>query len=365
MTETTARPAFPPQVTRAGPLLGARRPGLPGTPEKRVEAGPGRQHEGAGQQASHQATRHAYRDVIAELMLGDERIICLDTDTGLFSGTDFGAAAHRYVNIGIAEQNLMGMAAGLAVCGWIPFVNTMAAFASTRAAEAVKIDIAYNGLPVRIAATHGGLSAGHLGPTHHCLEDLAIMRALAGMTVVIPADAGQAADLVRQVVGLPGPVYLRLGRKATPPLPDVGDRAAAGRIQSLRTGGDVVIAACGPHPVMAALAAAEELASEGIEVTVLNVHTLKPFDTEGLLTAADGASLVVTAEEHWLSGGLGSAVSEVLAEHAPARVTRIGVPDTFAGIVGDHEDLLAHFGLTGRGIAESVRRSLRGSAGRR
>lgn len=314
---------------------------------------------------SPRATRQAYRDTLAELMRGDEQIICLDTDTGLFSGTDFGPAANRYVNIGIAEQNLMGMGAGLAACGWIPFVNTMAAFASTRAVEAVKVDIAYNKLPVRIAATHSGLSAGHLGPTHHCLEDLAIMRALAGMTVVIPADADQTDQLVRQAAALPGPVYLRLGRKATLPVPQPGEPPVLGQIQLLRPGRDVVIAACGPHPVMAALAAAAELAADGIDTAVLNVHTLKPFDTETLASAVGGASLVVTAEEHWVRGGLGTTVSEVLAEHAPRRVKRIGIPDTYVTIVGDHEDLLAHFGLTGKGIAATVRRELATGAGGR
>lgn len=308
--------------------------------------------------AAPRATRHAYRDALPGLMLADERIVCLDTDTGLFSGTDFGAAADRYVNIGIAEQNLMGMAAGLAAGGRIPFVNTMAAFASARALEAVKIDIAYNRLPVRIAATHGGLSAGHLGPTHHCLEDLAAMRALPGMTVTVPADADQAAELTRQGAGLPGPLYLRLGRKATPPLPAGGD-TRLGLIQMLRPGQDAVIVACGPHPVLAALDAAAELGAQGIDAAVLNAHTLKPFDDATLTAAARDASVVVTVEEHWAVGGLGGAVSEVLAQVTPrAAVVRLGVPDTFVGVAGDHEDLLARVGLTGAGVAEAVRESL-------
>src|SRR5258708_991432 len=167
-------------------------------------------------------------------MATHDRLICLDTDTGLFTSVDFGPAARRYVNVGIAEQNVMGMAAGLAASGWVPFVNTMAAFASTRALESVKIDIAYNKLPVRIAATHGGLSAGHLGPSHHCLEDLAIMRAMPGMTVLVPGDAAQTEALVAQTLDLSGPAYLRLGRSPTPPLPDEAGMPLLGRLQQLR-----------------------------------------------------------------------------------------------------------------------------------
>ena len=164
------------------------------------------------------AARAAYRDLLIRLMAGDPRIYCLDSDTGLFAGADFGSAADRYLNLGIAEHNLMGVAAGLAASGRIPFVNTMATFATTRALEAVKIDIAYNRLPVRIVATHGGLAAGHLGPTHHSLEDLAIMRTLPGFTVVVPADSAAAEEAVLQTLDLPGPAYIRLGRSATPPI---------------------------------------------------------------------------------------------------------------------------------------------------
>jgi transketolase len=294
------------------------------------------------------AARDAYRDLLVKLMADDPRVFCLDSDTGLFSGVDFGPAADRYLNLGIAEHNLMGTAAGLAASGKIPFVNTMAAFATTRALEAVKIDIAYNALPVRIVATHGGLSAGHLGPTHYALEDLAIVRTLPNITVVTPADASATEDAVRQSLGLPGPVYVRLGRKPTPPL-DAGP-IEVGRAQRLRDGGALVIYACGPHPVLAAMEAAESLASRGVEAAVLNVHTLKPLDVAAIVAAARHVPVAITVEEHWRAGGLGGAVAETLAEHAPTRLARIGMPDVFADLAGDQEHLLGRYGITGERI---------------
>lgn len=304
------------------------------------------------------ATREAYRDALVPLMAEDERLVCLDTDSGLFKGVDFGPAAERYVNIGIAEHNLMGAAAGMAASGWIPFVNTMAAFASTRAVEAVKIDIAYNAVPVRIAATHGGLSAGHLGPTHHSLEDLAVMRALPNMTVLVPADGAQTQALVAATREIPGPVYLRLGRKPTPPIEAASDAPVVGRLQRLAPGEDVVVVAAGPHPVGAALEAARDLGSQGVSTAVFNAHTLKPFDVDTLVEAVAAARLVVTIEDHWRSGGLGGAVAEALSETTPRRVIRIGMPDTFARTVGGHEFLLEQHGVHAAAITESVLREL-------
>lgn len=301
------------------------------------------------------ATRIAYRDHLVALMATDRRVVCLDTDTGLFSGVDFGPAQSRYLNLGIAEHNLMGVAAGMAASGWLPYVNTMAAFASARALEAIKIDIAYNALPVRIMATHSGVSAGHLGPTHHALEDLAVMRALPNMTVVVPSDARSTTALLTQTTELPGPVYVRLGRKPTPPLPDdVGDPVLS-RIQPLRDGRTVVIVCCGPLPALAALGAAEALTADGTSVGVLQAHTIKPFDEDTLLRRTADAELVVTVEEHWRTGGLGSAVAEVLAESAPRRLLRIGLPDRFMSTVGSQEHILAHHGITADGIAVRVR----------
>lgn len=271
---------------------------------------------------------------------------------------DFGPTANRYLNVGIAEHTLMGAAAGLARAGRMPWVNTMAAFASARALDAVKVDIALTNAPVRIAATHCGVSAGHLGPTHHALEDLAVMRALPNMTVVVPADATQTRELVRQAAGVPGPVYLRLGRNATPALP-AGPPPRLGTVQQVRAGTDVTIAACGPYPLLAALEAADLLHRDGIRAAVLNVHTLKPLDVPTILAAASITGLVVTVEEHWAAGGLGSAVTEALAETLPVPVHRIAMPDSFIDVSGGQRFLLDYAGVTSAAVAAKVRAALR------
>ncbi|MQY12873.1 1-deoxy-D-xylulose-5-phosphate synthase [Streptomyces sp. RB5] len=304
------------------------------------------------------AGREVYRDTIARLLGKDDRLVCLDSDTGLFTPVDWGADADRYINLGIAEQNLMGAAAGLARAGRIPYVNTMATFASTRAVEAVKLDIALPGLPVRIAATHSGLSAGHLGATHHSLEDLAVMRLLPNMTVLAPADAAATEELVRASVDLPGPVYLRLGRGATPDLPADLPPLRIGEAQRLREGGDVTLIATGPYPVLAALEAADTLATEGVGAGVLNMHTVKPLDTEAVCAAAAATGHLVTVEEHWAVGGLGSAVAEtVTGEGVPCRVSRIAVPDHFAAGHGGQRHLLLRNGITAEAIVEASRNS--------
>lgn len=303
------------------------------------------------------ATRNAYRDTLVELMADDRQLLCLDTDTGLFAGVEFGDP-RRYLSLGIAEHNLMGMAAGLAAAGWTPYVNTMAAFASSRAAEAVKIDISYNALPVRIAATHGGVSAGHMGPTHQSLEDLAMMRLLPDMTVLVPPDARAVRSLMGQLASVPGPAYLRLGRKPTPALPEWVPDPVLGHIQPLRDGHDVVVVSTGSLPVLAALEAAEMLEADGISTAVLHAHTIKPFDVAGLLARTESARLVVTIEEHWRAGGLGSLVAESLAENLPRRLLRIGMPDSFVHQVGTQHELLAAAGIGPAQIAARTRTAL-------
>ncbi|MEV4847319.1 transketolase C-terminal domain-containing protein [Micromonospora matsumotoense] len=307
------------------------------------------------------AVREAYRDCLLSLLERHPEAICLDTDTGLFRPEHVSAAGDQYLNLGIAEHNLMGIAAGMAACGRMPFVNTMAAFAASRALEAIKIDIAYNRLPVRIMATHGGLAAGHLGPTHQALEDLAVLRVLPGMTVVVPADAAAVEAFVAQSLSLPGPLYVRLDRKPSPPLPPAPE-PVIGRAQTLRTGGDAVLACCGPYPTLACLAAADILAGHGIETTVLNLHTVRPLDTGTLIEAARPAALVVTVEEHWRSGGLGGAVTEALAEAAPTKVLRLGMPDQFVDTVGNQEHLLTHYDITAERIVTMVRTALDATA---
>jgi transketolase len=309
------------------------------------------------------AARTAYRDHLVQLVQQDPRVVCLDTDTGLFGGSDFGSGAARYLNLGIAEQNAVGVAAGLAASGWRPFLTTMAAFAASRAAEAVKIDVAYSALPVRIIGTHGGVAGGHLGPTHHCLEDLAVMRAMPNMTVVVPGDAAAAVALLRQADSSPGPAYVRLGRQATPALPDSAGQPVLGRLQPLRGGSDVLILAAGPLPVLRALAAAEELDPGGGSAAVLQAHTIKPFDVAGLLRHAAGTRLVVTVEEHWRCGGLGSLVCEVLARSARVPVMRLGFPDAFVSAVGTQEQLLDGAGLSVPAIVAAIRGALRAPGG--
>jgi transketolase len=308
------------------------------------------------------ATREAYRDTLLALLRRYPELMCLDTDTGLFSAEHAAVAGDQYLNLGIAEHALLGVGAGMAASGRVPFVNTMAAFAASRALEAIKIDIAYNRLPVRIIATHGGLAAGHLGPTHQALEDLAVLRVLPGMTVVVPADAAATEAVIEQSLHLPGPLYVRLGRKPTPALP-AAPAPIVGQAQTLRHGDDVVLACCGPYPVLACLAAADALAGQGVEATVLNMHTIRPFDTETLVVAARSAALVVTLEEHWRGGGLGGAVAETLTEAAPTRVVRLGMPDQFVDEVGNQEHLLTHYDLTAERVVRAVRAAL-GTAAR-
>jgi transketolase len=299
--------------------------------------------------------RRAYHDALVSLLDKHSDVLCLDSDTGLFRPDDFGASADRYLNLGICEQNLIGVAAGLAAAGKQPFVSTMAAFASLRAVEAVRNDVARNGLPVRIAATHSGLSAAHLGPTHHSLEDLAVMRLLPSMTVVVPADAAAVTACVQAAVELPGPLYLRLGRAADLELP--GPPPVLGQAQWLRSGSDLAIVACGPHPVAAALAAAGALATQGIQAAVVNLHTIKPLDVEAVLRAA-ATGLVVSVEEHWLGGGLAGLLAETFAAHLPTRLVAIGVPDAFVDIVGDHEHLLDQLGIEPVAIARAATEAL-------
>ncbi|MDQ0791663.1 transketolase family protein [Streptomyces sp. B1I3] len=290
--------------------------------------------------------RDAFRQALTEHAGQDHRIWCCDSDMGGIA-QDFGAAhPDRYVDLGIAEATMMTTAAALAAAGKIPFAHTMASFAALRAGEQVKVDIAYNNLPVHIAATHGGLSGGHFGPTHQSLEDIAVMRALPNMTVVVPSDPATAARLVPLLAELSGPSYVRLGRRVTAPVGPVDRPFALGRAEVLREGGDVTLVACGPHPVLAALGAADRLAADGLGATVLDMATIKPLDVQALVAAAERTDRVITVEDHSIIGGLGSAVAEALAEHRPVPLRRIGVPDRFCDRVGSHEELLAYFGIT-------------------
>lgn len=303
-----------------------------------------------------QSDREAYRATLLELARADTRIWCLDSDMGGLERQFEAELPQQYLDLGIAEANLMTVGAALASTGLIPFVNTMAAFASARALEQVKVDIAYHDLPVRIVATHSGLAAAHLGPTHHAQQDLAAMRALPNLTVLTPADAGETVRLVRAAAYLAGPVYLRLGRNALPAVYGEGEHELAiGRAVELRPGGDVTIVAAGSYPVLFALEAARRLAEQGISAAVLNMHTIKPLDVAALVHAAEASAGIVTVEDHGVLGGLGGAVAEVLAEHRPARVRRVGIGDAFCDRPGSHREQLEMCGVSPERVVAEAR----------
>ncbi|GAB2331946.1 transketolase C-terminal domain-containing protein [Streptomyces griseoincarnatus] len=303
--------------------------------------------------------REVYRDALLALAAEDERVICLDSDTGGL-GESFGRRfPDRYVDVGIAEANLFGVAAGLAARGLRPYVHTMAAFASLRAGEQLKLDIVGNRLPVRVIATHAGLSATHFGTTHYALEDLAVARALDDLTVVVPADAAEIAPALRALHKLPGPAYVRLGRSPTPPVvPRPPTEFRLGSAVPLRAGTDVTVLALGPLPVLLALRAAGQLADEGVSCRVLQIHTLCPLDAEAVREAARSTRGVVTVEEHRPAGGLGDAVAEALGGHRPVPQVRVAVRGPVGTVVRTHEDALAEAGLSAAAIREAALRVL-------
>jgi transketolase len=299
-------------------------------------------------------TRDHYRRVLLDMARANPRVFCVDSDMGGFEDSFAPHLPGQYVNVGIAEANMMGMAAGLAHAGWIPFVNTISSFAAARSCEQLKIDVAGNNLPVRVVVTHGGLSAGHYGPTHHAVEDVAIVRTLPNMTVIVPADAVETELATRATADLVGPVFIRLGRAATPLVYQAPYDFTIGKAVRLREGDDVAIVACGAYPVNLALEAHDRLAAAGIGARVLNLHTIKPIDIGVLVAAAEQTRGIITIEDHLRSGGLGGAVCEVLGEHRPCPVRRLGVGDGFFDIVGNELELLAAAGVSAdRLVAEA------------
>jgi transketolase len=254
--------------------------------------------------------------------------------------------------MGIAEQDLMGTAAGLALGGKIPFASTFAMFATGRAWEQIRQTIAYGNLNVKIVASHGGVTVGEDGGSHQALEDLALMRILPNMVVLVPADGPETRAMTRWAASYQGPVYMRTGRMAVPLIYDDNHVFELGQGSLLREGQDVTLMGIGIM-VQACLEAADLLAAEGIEARVLNMACLKPLDWELVVDSARRTGAVVTAEEHMVVGGLGSAVSEILAEHCPTPLKRIGLRDTF-GMSGKPGDLLKHYGLTSADIKQAV-----------
>jgi len=302
------------------------------------------------------ATRVAYGKALVELGEKNENIVVLDADLAKSTKTfEFGKRfPERFFDMGIAEQNMIGTAAGLATAGKIPFCSSFAVFATGRVYDQVRNSVAYPRLNVKIAATHAGITVGEDGSSHQAVEDIALMRALPNMTVFVPADAVETEAAVRAAVDVEGPVYIRLGRSAVPVIHKDREnfKFRPGEAVWLREGGDAVVIATGIM-VAVALEAANALAGKGIDVGVLDVHTIKPLDTAAVVKAARQTGAIVTAEEHNIIGGLGGAVAEVLAEEYPVPVKRIGIRDTF-GESGKPAELLAKYGLTAEDIVAAV-----------
>jgi len=312
-----------------------------------------------------QDQKDVFNDVLSDLAAEDPRVVALTADMGTRILPEFMARyPERFYNLGVAEQNLISHAAGLAVGGLIPFVTTIAAFLSMRAFEQIRTDVAYPGLAVKIVGTGGGLSYGVLGPTHFALEDLALLRTIPGLTVLSPADGPETAWAVRRAHQIEGPVYIRLDRGKTPTVyqgQNLGDHRG-GQADWLPATADsdapldVCLIATGVM-VHEAIMAAEQLAAEGVQAAVVNVHTLKPLDEDAIAHASARARAVVTVEDHTVIGGLGSAVATCLMTHPRAHrgpVRILGSPDLFPHITGDATALRAAYGLTGAAIARSA-----------
>ncbi len=301
------------------------------------------------------ATRQSYGEALVELGAEHDDFVVLDADLAAATQTGKFKAAYpdRFFDVGIAEGNLMGVSAGIATTGRVAFASTFAMFAAGRAFEQVRNSIGYPHLNVKIGATHAGISVGEDGATHQCNEDIALMRTIPGMTVVVPSDDVEARAVVRAAYELDGPVYMRFGRLAGPVFHDPASyEFELGKGIVEREGTDVTIVACGLM-VAASLEAAEALAERGVSAEVVNIHTIKPLDEKTVIASARKTGRVVTVEEHSVIGGLGSAVCDALSESCPTPVHKVGVRDVF-GESGPALDLLAKYGLDARGIQVEV-----------
>ncbi len=301
------------------------------------------------------ATRQSYGRALVELGASRNDIVVLDADLSGSTMTKEFAKVYpeRFFNAGIAEANMYGMAAGLAISGKTVFASTFAIFAAGRAFEIIRNSIGYTGANVKICATHAGLTVGEDGASHQAIEDLALMRTIPGMTVINPADDVSARKLLKASAEMKGPVYVRLGRAAVPVIYDEETDVQIGKALLLREGKDCTVIATGIL-VSQALEAAEQLSAEGIEVRVLDMHTLKPMDEDAVVRAARETRGIVTVEEHTVIGGLGAAVAQICCQKAPAKVSFVGIQDTF-GESGKPDELLEKYGLTAAAIADAVR----------
>ncbi len=305
------------------------------------------------------ATRDSYGNALVELGKEHDDLVVLDADlaaatkTGIFKK----AFPERHIDCGIAECNMAGIAAGMSTTGYVPFMSSFAMFAAGRAFEQIRNSIGYPHLNVKIGATHAGISVGEDGATHQCNEDIALMRTIPGMVVINPSDDVEARAAVKAAYAYNGPCYLRFGRLAVPVINDEATyQFELGKGVELRDGSDLTIVATG-LPVSESLEAAKLLEADGIKAQVINIHTIKPIDADILVAAAKKTGRIFTVEEHSVIGGLGSAVSEVLSEKCPVKVTRIGIQDTF-GESGPAKDLLHKYELDAEGIYKQIKAAL-------
>lgn len=305
------------------------------------------------------ATRQAYGEALAELGKNNKEIVVLDADLSKSTMTAMFAEKNkeRFFNMGIAEQNMYGVAAGLAASGKIVFASTFAIFAAGRAFEIIRNSIGYPRLNVKICATHAGITVGEDGASHQAVEDVALMRVIPGMTVINPSDAVSAKKAVERAAETHGPMYIRLGRAGVPVIYDEDTDFEIGKGICIREGNDAAVIAAGIM-VHEAIDAAGMLEKEGISVRVIDMHTIKPIDRDIIIKAASETGRIVTAEEHSVIGGLGSAVAEVLSQNLPVRIKMVGIKDTF-GESGKPEELLKKYSLKAADIADAVRELMR------
>ncbi|MBQ8563873.1 MAG: transketolase family protein [Firmicutes bacterium] len=305
--------------------------------------------------AEKMATRQAYGKVLVELGAENPNLVVMDADLSKSTMTaEFSKAyPERFFNMGIAEQNLYGAATGLALSGKVVCASTFAMFAAGRAFEIIRNSIGYTHANVKVCATHAGITVGEDGASHQTFEDLGLMRTIPGMTVVNPSDGVSARKLMKQVVDFDGPAYVRLGRAAVPVCYSEDDEIVLGKGNQVREGKDITVIATGIM-VNEALIAAEELAAEGIDVRVIDMHTIKPLDEEIIVKAATETGAIVTAEEHSVIGGLGSAVAEVVVKKCPVKMAMVGQQDTF-GESGKPDELKAKYGMTAADIVKAVK----------
>jgi len=300
------------------------------------------------------AMRDAYGEALLELGATSRDVVVVGADTtaSLKSGVFASKFPERFFNVGIAEQNLVSIAAGMALAGKVVFAGTYAIFVPGKSVDQIRNNIAYPNLNVKLVCSHGGISVGPDGASHQQVEDIAIMRAIPKMKVIVPCDAVSTKSSVKAVASIPGPFYVRLTRASTPVVYSGGFEYQLGKANFLQDGADVALIACGIL-VPEALKAAESLKSKGISATVVDLHTIKPIDSDAVARVAQQCGRVVTAEEHNIMGGLGSAVAEVLGERRPTPMKRVGVMDTF-GESGEAGELLKKYGLTAASIEQAA-----------